>query len=289
MIKITDKQNCCGCSACKSICPKHCITMQEDEEGFLYPQIDLDICIDCKLCEKVCPVQNILQGKGIESIYTICSKDRENLIESASGGSFIPLAEYVIDKGGVVFGAAYDNNMLLKHQYAESKHEIKKFRGSKYIQSDIDDSFNKVKLFLKKGRIVLFSGTPCQVQGLYNFLRNTNIDNLITLDFVCHGVPSPKVFKKYIKYIENKYKAKVKDYKFRTKKFGYTGCSYNYSYSFLSNGKRIWADNEDKYAQFMTKSFFAEMTSRPSCSKCAFKSKNHIQILWFLIVGIGNN
>ena len=273
MIKITNKRNCCGCSACKSICPKHCITMKEDNEGFLYPEINHEFCIDCKLCEKVCPVQNVLQGKGIKSIYTICSKDKENLIESASGGSFVPLAEYVIDQGGVVFGAAYDNHMQLKHQYTESKHDIKKFRGSKYIQSEIDDSFDKVKFFLKKGRIVLFSGTPCQVQGLYNFL-NTNINNLITLDFVCHGVPSPKVFRKYIEYIENKYKAQVKDYKFRTKKYGYTG--YSYSKSILSNGRSVWADNEDKYTQFMTKSFFAEITSRPSCSKCAFKSKNHI-------------
>lgn len=276
MIKITDKHDCCGCSACESICPKHCISMSEDEEGFLYPKVNLDACIDCKLCEKVCPIHHVLKGQEIVSTYTVCSKDKENLEESASGGSFIPLAEYVIDKGGVVFGAAFDNNMRLKHQYAESKDGIRKFRGSKYVQSDVDDAFSKVKSFLKAGRTVLFSGTPCQVQGLYNFLRKTNIENLITLDFVCHGVPSPKVFRKYVEYTENKYGAQVKDYKFRTKKCGYNGYIFNYSYNYLSNGEIIWADCEDKYAQFMTKSFFAEISSRPSCSKCAFKSKNHI-------------
>lgn len=276
MIKITDKHDCCGCSACELICPKHCITMKEDEEGFLYPKVNINVCIDCKLCEKVCPVHHVLYGKGIECTYTVCSKDKENLVESASGGSFMPLAEFVIDKGGVAFGAVFDNNMRLNHQYTDSKDEIKKFRGSKYVQSDIAGSFKMVKSFLKEGRMVLFSGTPCQVQGLYNFLKSTNIKNLITLDFVCHGVPSPKIFRKYIEYTENKYDAQVRDYKFRTKKYGYNGYSYSYSYSYLSNGKSVWADNEDKYAQFMTKSFFAEMTSRPSCSKCAFKNKNHV-------------
>ena len=276
MIKITDKRDCCGCGACASVCPKQCISMKEDNEGFFYPSTNIATCIECGLCEKVCPTSQPIQGYKNEKAFTIVSNDKDNLENSASGGSFLPLAEYIIGKGGVVFGAAYDDKMQVKHRFATTKEGIKAFSGSKYVQSIIDDSYNQVKSFLKSGKIVLFSGTPCQVQGLYKSLRNLNIDNLITLDFVCHGVPSPKVFKKFILYTTNKYESKVTDYKFRTKKYGYNSYSYSYSYSYLANGKQIWSNGKDKYAQFMSKSFFAEITSRPSCSRCAFKSKHHV-------------
>lgn len=274
MIQIINKQDCCGCSACKTVCPKQCISMKYDEEGFLYPNIDISICINCGLCEKTCPIINVQTRSTTNSTYTIISKNNKNLKESASGGSFTPLAEYVLNKGGVVFGAAFNHNMQVEHQLAEIKEELTRFCGSKYVQSNIGDSYKRVRLYLKNNRIVLFSGTPCQIQGLYRALGNTKTDNLITFDFVCHGVPSPKVFKKYIEYINSKYNSCVIDYKFRTKKYGYNSNSYSCCY--LANKQKIWADKKNKYIQFMTKSFFAEMTSRPSCNKCAFKSKNHI-------------
>lgn len=276
MIKVTDKQNCCGCTACKSICPRHCISMKEDNEGFLYPKVDISSCIDCKLCEKVCPVLSPLSGSEVMQTLTIAAKNKEDLIESASGGSFMPLAEYVIDNGGVVFGAAYDYKMRLKHQYTESKREIKRFRGSKYVQSDLGNTFLQVKYFLNNGKLVLFSGTPCQIQGLYKYLAKKNTSNLITLDFVCHGVPSPKVFRKYIDYIETTNKSSVIDYKFRTKKLGYNYKCFDSCCYELSNGIYIYSNDNCKYDLFMTKCFFAEIASRPSCGKCVFKSKNHI-------------
>lgn len=278
MIQITEQYKCCGCSACQTICPQHCIDMKEDKEGFLYPFVYTKHCINCKLCEKVCPVLNpIINNNAPIKSYTIINKDKDILKESASGGSFTPLAEYTISNGGYVFGAAYDNNLQVCHQFVNSTKDLKKFRGSKYVQSNINSSYIIALSLLKEGYHVLFSGTPCQIQGLYKIIKHTKIDasNLITLDFACHGVPSPKVFRKYLEYISNKYEAKVLDYKFRTKKYGYK--SYNsYCCIKLSNNKEIWADKKEKYNQFMFNSFFSEITSRPSCSKCAFKSKHHI-------------
>lgn len=251
--------------------------MKEDKEGFLYPFVNIEQCINCKLCEKVCPVLNpIINSNPPIALYTIANKDKDILKESASGGSFTPLAEYTISKGGYVFGAAYDENLQVCHQFVNTTKELNKFRGSKYVQSNINGSYTTVVSLLKKGYHVLFSGTPCQIQGLYKIIKQTKVDssNLITLDFACHGVPSPKVFRKYLEYISNKYGAKVLDYKFRTKKYGYK--SYSYSCLYLSNNKEVWADKEEKYNQFMFNSFFNEITSRPSCSKCAFKSKRHI-------------
>lgn len=276
MLYVKDKKDCCGCAACQSVCPKHCIIMKQDEEGFLYPEVDASLCVDCKLCEKVCPVQNPLTSSASTKAYAVVTKNKEALKNSASGGFFLPLAEYVIDLGGVVFGAAYDGCMRVVHSYVETKEALPKFSGSKYVQSIIGGTFSQVRAFLKQGRLVLFSGTPCQIQGLYKFLGETEVTNLITLDFVCHGVPSPKVFEKYINYISSTYSSKVINFKFRTKKYGYNSYSYSYSYSQLSDGRDVWADEENKYAQFMFKSYFAEITSRPSCSKCAFKTPNHV-------------
>lgn len=197
MIDIKHKRDCCGCSACVQKCLRQCISLQEDNEGFLYPVVDKEICIDCGLCEKVCPI--LYQGDTRKplKVYAAINKDEEIRRQSSSGGVFTLLAEKVINEGGVVFGARFDENWEVRHDYAETIEELAVFRGSKYVQSRIEDNFKKAETFLKEGRKVLFSGTPCQIAGLNRFLRK-KYDNLLSVDFICHGVPSPSIFRWYI-------------------------------------------------------------------------------------------
>ncbi len=198
MINIQNKQLCCGCNACVQRCPKQCISMLEDSEGFLYPEVDKTLCIDCGLCEKVCPVIN--QGSIREPLEVYAAKhpNEEIRLQSSSGGIFTMLAERVIDKGGVVFGAAFNQEWEVEHQYTDKKDGLAAFRGSKYVQSKIGETYKQAEAFLKQGREVLFSGTPCQIRGLKLFLRK-EYGNLLTVDFICHGVPSPGVFRSYLK------------------------------------------------------------------------------------------
>ena len=198
MIKITSKKHCCGCYSCVQRCPKQCIAMREDEEGFLYPKVDESVCIDCGLCEKVCPVIN--QDAGQEPLEVLAAKNPNEEIrkESSSGGIFTMLAESVIDGGGVVYGVCFDERWEVVHQSAETKVDIAKFRGSKYVQSKVQNTYKEAEIQLKAGRKVLYSGTPCQIAGLKRFLRK-DYDNLLTVDFICHGVPSPGVFRTYLR------------------------------------------------------------------------------------------
>ena len=197
MINIQYKRDCCGCSACAQRCPKQCIQMTEDEEGFLYPKIDESICIDCHLCEKVCPVINQGEEREPLAVYAAKNPNEEIRMQSSSGGIFTLLAERVIDEGGVVFGACFNEQWVVVHDYVESKHDLSKFRGSKYVQSKIGDSYKSVETFLRGGRSVLFSGTPCQIAGLKKYLRK-EYEKLLTVDFICHRVPSPGVFRTYL-------------------------------------------------------------------------------------------
>lgn len=198
MIDILDKKDCCGCSSCVQRCPKQCITLKEDNEGFLYPIVNKEICISCGLCEKVCPVLSQGEPRKPLKVYAAKNQDEEIRRQSSSGGVFTLLAEQVIREGGVVFGAIFDENWEVKHDFAETIEGLAPFRGSKYVQSRIDDNYKKAERFLNQGRKVLFSGTPCQIAGLKRFLRN-EYDNLLTVDFVCHGVPSPGVWRQYLK------------------------------------------------------------------------------------------
>ena len=163
MIKISDKTECCGCNACSQICPLGCIDMQEDSEGFLYPKVNLDVCIDCKLCEKTCPILKQNENRKPITVYAAKNTNEDVRIQSSSGGAFSVLAEYVINHQGVVFGAKFDDKWDVVHDYTETLEGIKSFRGSKYVQSFIGEMFVKVKEFLEQNRLVLFSGTPCQV------------------------------------------------------------------------------------------------------------------------------
>ena len=197
MIEIKEKAFCCGCNACVQRCPKQCISMHEDEEGFLYPRVDKTICIECGLCEKVCPVINQNEPRKPLKVYAAYNKDEKIRRESSSGGVFTAIAEQVIDEGGIVFGACFDENWEVKHDYTETKEGLKAFRGSKYVQSRIKDNYQKAEHYLKEGRKVLFSGTPCQIAGLKKYLCK-EYENLLTVDFICHGVPSPKVWRMYL-------------------------------------------------------------------------------------------
>lgn len=197
MIHITDKSKCSGCNACVQICPKQCIRMQEDCEGFLYPLVNDDMCVDCKLCEKVCPIINQNEPRRPLKIYAAKHPDDEIRLNSSSGGVFTLLAEQVIAEGGVVFGARFDESWQVVHDYTETVEGLAAFRGSKYVQSVIGNTYKSAQDFLEQGRKVMFTGTPCQIAGLRKFMRK-EYGNLLTVDVVCHGVPSPLVWRKYL-------------------------------------------------------------------------------------------
>lgn len=204
---------CSGCTACMNICAHKAITMQENEEGFLYPKRNSDLCVNCGLCEKICPVEHpVYLNNSDPDVYA--AYDTKERKKSASGGLFYTIASYVIKQNGVVFGSAYDEDLNVKHICARTIDELQALRGSKYVQSDINDCYKQVKNELKKGVIVYFTGVGCQVAGLYAFLRK-KYDNLITSDIVCHGVPSQKMFNIHLDYLGNKNASKVKEYSFR--------------------------------------------------------------------------
>lgn len=208
MIHITDKKNCCGCSACVQRCPKQCIRLEEDTEGFLYPQVDEETCIKCGLCEKVCPILNQADKLSVLEVLAVKNPDDEERMNSSSGGVFLPLAREVINQGGVVFGAVYDESWEVHHVYAEKIEDVYQMMGSKYLQSKIGNSFKDAERFLKQGREVLFVGSPCQIAGLRTYLRSKQYPNLLAVDFLCHGVPSPGVWRRYLAETYGGYDAK---------------------------------------------------------------------------------
>lgn len=269
-----NKKECCGCTACKNVCPKDAISMEEDIEGFLYPVIDKNKCIKCGLCDKVCPIKNKKENNHNKIIpFIVRTKNEKQLMESTSGGFFTPIAKYIIEqKNGNVFGVIYDSNdKKIKHICINNKNyeKIELLKGSKYVQSHLGDIFKSIRKLLEDGEVVLFSGTPCQVEGLIKFLRK-DYSNLITVDLICHGVPSPKLWKEYVKYQENKYKSEIESVNFRNKTYGYH-----------SGTMKLVFKNKKKYygsarVDFLLKSFFSEIASRPACYDCQFKNRNHL-------------
>lgn len=197
MIELERKQDCCGCEACMQKCPVKCISMENDEEGFLYPHIDKRLCISCGLCERICPVINQSEERRPLKVYAAKNPDEKIRMASSSGGIFTMLAEYVLKQGGVVFGARFNEKWEVVHGYTDIMEGVAAFRGSKYVQSRIGNTYQQAESFLKQKRLVLFSGTPCQIAGLKKFLRK-EYDNLLTVDVVCHGVPSPLVWRQYL-------------------------------------------------------------------------------------------
>lgn len=210
MIHIIDKKNCCGCSACVQRCQKQCIRLEEDVEGFLYPKVDEEACIKCGLCEKVCPILNQADKLPAQEVLAVKNPNEKERMNSSSGGVFLPLAREVINKGGVVFGAVYDEHWEVHHVYAEKIEDVYPMMGSKYLQSRIENTYKEAETFLKQGREVMFVGSPCQIAGLRTFLRNKEYPNLLAVDFLCHGVPSPGVWRRYLAETYGGYDTKEK-------------------------------------------------------------------------------
>lgn len=238
--------------------------MVPDQWGFLYPQIKEDNCINCGLCEKTCPVSRPMQAEGDTAAYSACNRDEEVRLSSSSGGVFTILAAHVIRQGGVVIGAAFDDQWNVAHACAETLQETMRFKGAKYAQSRIGDSYRQAKGFLTAGRTVLFSGTPCQIGGLKGFLGK-EYENLICVDLICHGVPAPGLWRKYLKEREKKAGAAAKQISFRCKKKGWK--NYVLSITF-ENGKQYQkSPGLDPYMR----AFLSDLSLRPSCSQCSFK------------------
>ena len=197
------KKDCCGCSACMNSCPRDCIKMTPDKDGFLYPEVCEVLCVECNKCVKVCPVLNEDTPANKPKAYLVKNRNKELRKTSTSGGFFAAAAKYVLSEGGVVFGVGFDDNFNVRHSYIENIKDIKKFNRSKYVQSEVGHNYRKVKEFLRDGRKVLFSGTPCQVEALLNYLGE-DPDDLYTMDIICKGVPSPKFWKKYLSWHKKK-------------------------------------------------------------------------------------
>lgn len=265
MIEINNKKDCMGCHACSNVCPQSCVSMEDDIEGFWYPKVDHDKCKKCGLCIKVCPIINKITLINEPCAYACINKEEVVRLESSSGGIFTIIAEYIIEKGGVVFGAGFDKRFAVKHSFIETKEEIYKFRGSKYVQSKIADTYKQVKYFLNQGKEVLFTGTTCQISGLKSYLAKSYY-NLFCIDIVCHGVPSPKVWQKYIVYQEKLVGSSTKRITFRMKNEGWK----RYSLSFLFNNNKEY--REKHYKDLYMKAFSKNICLRPSCYDCKFKT-----------------
>ena len=262
-LETEDKKKCNGCGICTLVCPVNAISMCEDEEGFFYPVIDSNKCIKCNKCKSVCSNYNYSTDLG--KAYLAINKNSEELLKSASGGMFYILAKYVIDKKGVVFGVEYDENLNVQHNYYETIAECKKFQGSKYVRSNLRDSFQKAKKFLEDNRYVLFTGTPCQCNALKTYLKK-DYEKLILCDIICHANPSQKVFNKYKNELEKEHGKRIVDFKFRDKANGWHGSIPNIYFE----------DNTVIKDRIFYEAFVSELFNRPSCHECQFASLKRV-------------
>lgn len=269
MVELVNKKDCTGCMACAQICPNNAIDRTEYDAGFLYPVINNSKCINCGLCIKVCPQieeNNIQKGKVLK-VYGVKHKNKEILKQSSSGAAFVILAEYIFSLGNsYVFGARFDDDFNVIHDFSDNYEGISAFKGSKYVQSDIKNTYIKTKELLLEGANVLFTGTPCQISGLKGYLGK-DYDNLITVDLICHGVPTPKIWKDYVRFIEKKYGKDIVKYNLRSKWQGiHTSIEF-------SNGK-ILEDKNDIISYIDT--YYHHHHMRPCCFNCKYANLNRI-------------
>ena len=268
MLEIKDKKACCGCQACYEACPAKCISMVADEEGFLYPKVNRADCTDCRLCEKVCPELNQASKPSDEPLacFAAIANDPEIRLQSSSGGVFTQLAQAILKKGGVVFGARFDDSFAVFHSCTETEEGLSPFRSSKYSQSDLRGAYAQADRFLKEKRPVLFTGTPCQIAGLRGFLRGKEDDNLYLASIVCHGVPSPRVWKEYLESITGG--ARPTEVNMRNKENGWS----QYRMTIWREGQALF-NVQATDTPFM-RAFLSNLTLRPSCYACPFRG-NH--------------
>ncbi|WP_444379929.1 Coenzyme F420 hydrogenase/dehydrogenase, beta subunit C-terminal domain, partial [Prevotella sp.] len=260
---------CTGCMACANVCAHHAIYIKKDEEGFDRPVIDKSLCVDCGLCVKTCPINHHPDAHEPVKIYSGWSSEEDVRTSSSSGGAFTEIARPVLEEGGVVFGCALNDKLQAEHIYVETLEDLKyKLSGSKYVQSRIGNSYTLAKGFLRQGRKVLFSGTPCQIAGLKNYLRR-DYDNLITVDLICHGVPSPMLFEDYKTFMQKHENMKLTKVSFRCKKSSWI--FYNMTlkgHVEKSSALKTYVGSyyEDPYIRASQRDYFL----RPSCHQCKF-------------------
>lgn len=264
MINITDNGQCCGCTACANVCAHGAITMEPDALGFLYPKVDESKCVDCGLCDKVCAF-NDNYDKSLNlptpSVYGARHKDIDEVMKSRSGAAFVAISDYILERGGVVYGVGYKEHFHVAHKRATTKEERDEFRGSKYVQSDLTGIFKQVKEDLKNGLTVLFSGTGCQCAGLNAYVGKKLRENLILVDIVCHSVPGPYLWRDYLNWLEQKHCSSIVSFNFRNKTmYGWKAQVETFS---MNNG-------EEHSSKLFTKLFQSCLIMRPSCSKCHF-------------------
>lgn len=265
MIEVLHKIDCCGCEACVQICPVPCINLSSDEEGFFYPKVDLDKCVDCEMCVDVCPVIHPREPVVPLAKYAAMNLNEPIRLESSSGGMFHALAQKVIEQGGVVFGARFAEDWSVVHDYTETLEGIKAFMGSKYVQSKINKSFIVAEKFLKEGRLVLFTATHCQIAGLRNFLGR-DYENLLSVDIICHGVPSEKIWKKYLTEVAPS--EKVTSVQFRSKKEEGWGRYHINIDTETRHHSSLYKENPYQ------KALIQNLSLRPSCARCCAKNGN---------------
>lgn len=263
-------EDCCGCTACMNICPRDAISMKPDEKGFLYPYINPQLCVDCGMCRKVCPIQtgcSVHERLG-DGPYAYAAKHRNDAVRmnSTSGGMFTAVSDDVLGRGGTIYGAAFNENLGVCHQRAETQKERNRFRGSKYVQSDLGSTFRQVKDDLASGREVLFSGTPCQTAGLADFLDHSRIDmsGLYLCDLICHGTPSPQIWKDDLRRIRSKYHSEATDVDFRYKPSGWK--QFYMKVQLKSGRKVLFRFSEEPFYCL----FSSNIILRPSCYQCPF-------------------
>lgn len=265
MIEITDKRDCCGCSACYNNCPVDAIQMNSDEEGFLYPCVKTQECIQCGRCDLVCPIsRNEPKHPEMLKAFVVQHHDENILYPSAAGGAFSAIGERIIDQGGIVYGAGYDEEMTVVHSKANTVSELKKFRSSKYVQSKQGKVYKEIKEELTQGKLVCYSGTPCQVAGLKSFLGK-EYNKLFTVDLVCKGVGSPEVLRQYVELMQKKSGSTIVGMNFKRKTYGYHSSTMSVDFA---DGKTY---SRGGITDLMMRSFRANICLRPSCEKCRFK------------------
>lgn len=270
MNNIEDVEGCTGCTACMNLCPKRCISMKENKEGFLFPHIDEERCINCGVCYKNCPQVKKPNFNEVSRTYAAINNNHDVVMNSSSGGLVSAIADIILESGGVVYGVTLNtNNWSAEYVEIDNKEDLKKIRGSKYLQSSLEYTFTQIQKRLDNKYKVLFIGTPCQVAGLYAYFEKKNIDDLYTIDLVCHGVPSPKLFKVYTEYLETKYHKRLTGFSFRDKKRFPNKLALKYTFG---ADKRYYLGKCEAYYM----QFNAAASYRESCYKCQYAQRNRV-------------